>query len=213
MPDFAGEADFSIRFQPFQLYPDLPSGTSNDGVDKLAYFTALGERRYPGRSTDEKRQKIEGLVGAWARDGLALTSPFGVKGGRWGSSFDAQRLIWLARQQGKEDAMIERIYELNHVANRPLSDHAALREAARAAGVDRADELLADPAGLGAREVEKKTRSYVRMGITAVPVLILDEKYVISNGCPEHAFLRATFRELITTGTLPWGNGIQPATA
>lgn len=210
MPEFPG-TDFSIRFQPFQLYPDLPAGSSNDGVDKLEYFTALGERRYPGRSLDDKKAKIEGLVGAWKRDGLDLTSPFGVKGGRWGSSFDAQRLIWLARGQGKEDAMIEGIYDLNHVKNEPLSDHAALLAAAEAAGVERASELLADPAGLGAAEVRAKTRSYVKMGINAVPVLILDEKYIISNGCPEHAYLRSVFRELIATGTLPLGNGIKPA--
>ena len=166
----------------------------------------------PVQECDRRLTRVSsvGLVGAWKDDGLDLTSPFGVKGGRWGSSFNAQRLIWLARQQGREDAMIEAIYKLNHVDNEPLSDHSSLLEAARSAGVQRADELLADPGGLGAKEVAAKTQEYVRMGINAVPVIILDEKYVISNGAPEPAFLKQTFATLIKTGTLPSTNGIVP---
>ena len=108
------DVEFTIRFQPFQLYPDLPRDSR--GVDKLEYFTALGEKRRPNQPMAEKKARIEGLVGAWKDDGLDLTSPFGVDGGRWGNSFDAQRLIWLARQQGRENAMIEAM----RVARRPF---------------------------------------------------------------------------------------------
>ncbi|KAH8064875.1 dithiol-disulfide isomerase [Aureococcus anophagefferens] len=151
-PDVA----FEIRFQPFQLYPDLPRDSR--GVDKLEYFTALSERRRPNASMAEKKARIAGLVGAWKADGLDLTSPFGVDGGRWGSSFDAQRLIWLARQQGREDPMIEAIYT-----------RAGSRPGRRP----------------GAREVLERYQHYVAMGINAVPVIVLDDKHVISNGAPE----------------------------
>ncbi|KAH8076925.1 dithiol-disulfide isomerase [Aureococcus anophagefferens] len=194
-PDVA----FEIRFQPFQLYPDLPRDSR--GVDKLEYFTALSERRRPNASMAEKKARIAGLVGAWKADGLDLTSPFGVDGGRWGSSFDAQRLIWLARQQGREDPMIEAIYKLNHVDNEPLSDHAKLLEAARAAGVQRAPELLAGPTAPARGRCSARQR--VAMGINAVPVIVLDDKHVISNGAPEKDFLRRTFKHLIDTGTVP----------
>ena len=41
------------------------------------------------------------------------------------------------------------------------------------------------------------------MGINAVPVIVLDDKYVISNGAPERDFLRGAFKELIDTGAVP----------
>ncbi|KAH8043721.1 hypothetical protein JL722_15030 [Aureococcus anophagefferens] len=90
--------------------------------------------------------------------------------------------------------MIEAIYSLNHVDNEPLSDHAKLLEAARAAGVQRAPELLARADGLGAREVLERYQHYVAMGINAVPVIVLDDKHVISNA-PEKD-LRRTFKHL-----------------
>ena len=99
--------------------------------------------------------------------------------------------------------MIEAIYSLNHVDNEPLSDHAKLLEAARAAGVRRAPELLAQADGLGAREVLERYQHYVAMGINAVPVIVLDDKHVISNGAPDKDFLRRTFKHLIDTGTVP----------
>lgn len=84
-----------------------------------------------------------------------------------------------------------------------MSDHAALLGAARTAGVQRAKELLSKSDGLGAREVTEKYQQYLRMGINAVPVIVLDDKYVISNGAPERDFLRGAFKELIDTGAVP----------
>ena len=37
----------------------------------------------------------------------------------------------------------------------------------------------------------------------SVPVIVLDDKHVISNGAPEKDFLRRTFKHLIDTGTVP----------
>ena len=55
---------------------------------------------------------------AWAAEGLKLKSPpTGLNedgGGMMGSSFDAQRLIMFAREEGREDQMIEAIYSANH---------------------------------------------------------------------------------------------------
>ena len=69
-----------------KLYPDLPRDSR--GVDKLDYFKRLSERRSPGMPMEEKTRKITGLVGAWKADGLDLTSPFGVAGGRGGRRSD-----------------------------------------------------------------------------------------------------------------------------
>ena len=89
------------------------------------------------RTDDENRKRREFLKNAWAEEGLNLA----FEGeevrpqGKMGNSIDAQRLIMLARRQGKEDGMIEAIYSANHVNNECLSDFTVLLRCAEEAGV------------------------------------------------------------------------------
>lgn len=191
--NFSDKADIEIHFQPFQLYPDLPKGKSNDGVDKTDYFNDLRARRNPGaQSNDEERaRRRKWLQDQWAAEGLTLNTG---QGGRWGSSVDAQRMIMFARQQGKEDEMIEGIYAANHVHNLPLSDWNVLLEAADKAGVTGAEEML--KSDWGKKEHAKKVQGYVNMGINAVPVIVINEKYPIY-GAPDKELLADCFTQLI----------------
>jgi len=198
LPQFAEKAEFQIHFQPFQLYPDLPSG-DHEGVDKRDFFKRLGDMRAPDRSEEDKLQRRKDLKAAWEKDGLQLSfNGSAVRPeGLLGNSLDAQRLIMLAREQGVEDAMIEAIYTANHVNNQCLSDWKVLLACAEQAGVEKAEEKL--KSGYGKQEVIDKVMNYHRMGINAVPVLVVDNKHTI-HGAPEHETLAALFTKLIEEG-------------
>ena len=204
-----------VRFMPFQLYPQLPAGTSNEGMVKDELFKGLIDQRAPGMTEEQRRHRADGLVEAWNAEGLCLKSPpTGLNtggGGRMGSSFDSQRLILLAREQGVEDAMIEEVYAANHTRDECLSDWKVLLRCAERAGVKKAEVALLS--GWGMRETVAKIEEYKAMGVTAVPVIVIDSyknipiKAVLSSGAPEREFLRQAFLQLIETGKLPW----QPA--
>mmetsp|Transcript_62105 Transcript_62105/g.108697 ORF Transcript_62105/g.108697 Transcript_62105/m.108697 type:complete len:201 (+) Transcript_62105:220-822(+) len=187
MTNFTDQADFIIRFQPFQLYPDLPYG-DNDGVDKIDYFQQLRTMRNggvpPAPEVVEERGKR--LRAAWRADGLTLAP----KGGRWGQSFDAQRLISLSRKQGREDAMVEQIYSGNHEQNQPLSEWAFLLAAAERAGVTGAEEMLNSTQEVA--EVKAKIQKHIDMGIHAVPVLVINDQEPI-HGAPDDDVLARSF--------------------
>ena len=210
--EFADSAEVKIRFMPFQLYPQLPAGRSNDGVVKDELFRSLIEERAPGMSDEAKLKRVEGLVSAWKAEGLRLKSPpTGLNagaGGRMGSSFDAQRLILLARRQGREDAMIEEVYAANHSRDECLSDWCVLSACAKRAGVRHVDEALAS--GWGAAETAATIEEYRRLGVTAVPMCIVHSidgqpiRSVLSSGAPEPDFLRAALHHIIEHGRLPW---------
>jgi len=191
IPQFAEQADIVIRFQPFQLYPNLPKG-DNTGVDKIAFFEDLRTQRNGGRPVppEEVEERGRRLRAAWKEDGLTLAP----KGGRWGQSFDAQRLISLARKQGRENAMVEEIYTGNHGHNQPLSEHSFLIAAAERAGVTGAPELLRSDQE--AAEVRAKIKKHIDMGINAVPVIIINDK-LFSNGAPDHELLAQTLAKEI----------------
>lgn len=192
IPQFEGQAEFQIRFQPFQLYPDLPRG-NNTGVDKIDYFERLRTMRNGGVPVDptvvEERGKR--LRAAWKTDGLILAP----KGGRWGQSFDSQRLISLARKQGREDAMVEEIYSGNHEQNQPLSEWAFLLAAASRAGVTGAEEMLRSDQEVA--EVKAKIQKHIDMGITAVPVIVINDQEPI-HGAPNHDILAEAFAREIS---------------
>lgn len=189
MEQFRDRADFQIRFQPFQLYPDLPRGDSL-GVDKVEYFQSLRAMR--GTPEAQAEEGGRRLRAAWATDGLTLAP----KGGRWGNSFDAQRLISLARKQGREDAMVEEIYSGNHEQNQPLSEWAFLVAAAERAGVVGAEALL--ESDQEAAEVSGKIRRFREMGINSVPVVVINDREPI-HGAPDHELLAAIFAEELQT--------------
>jgi predicted DsbA family dithiol-disulfide isomerase len=187
IPQFTDEAEFQIRFQPFQLYPDLPKG-DNQGVDKIDYFQRMRIARNGGVAPNPEVVEERGrrLRAAWKNDGLTLAP----KGGRWGQSFDSQRLISLSRKQGREDAMVEEIYHGNHEKNQPLSEWSFLVAAAERAGVTGAEELL--KSDQEADEVRAKIQKHIDMGINAVPVIVINDGTPI-HGAPDHQILAEHF--------------------
>jgi hypothetical protein len=90
------QAQFQLRFQPFQLYPNLPNST---GTNKADFFLENAKRIRPDESEGERNKRRQSVVEAWAAEGLKLTDVYGSLGGNMGNSFDAQRLILLAREQ------------------------------------------------------------------------------------------------------------------
>lgn len=174
----------------------INTGGDSQGVNKRAFFKALGEER--GRTPEQGKQIFKHLQEAWSAEGLTLT-PFSEEA-KWGSSFDAQRLILLARKQGRENDMIEAVYTANHVKGECLSDFNVLLDAAEKAGVTGAAELLNSDQLVD--EVQKQIMHLHRMGVNSVPVLLINEKYPI-HGSPEQEVLNTAFSTLIQCGELP----------
>lgn len=159
-------------------------------MDKIDFFERLRTARNGGVPPDPAAVEERGrrLRAAWKEDGLTLAP----KGGRWGQSFDAQRLILLARKQDREDAMVEEIYNGNHEQNQPLSEWAFLIAAADRAGVAGAKEMLNSDQEVA--EVKAKIQKHIDMGINAVPVIVINNREPI-HGAPDHEILAHAFAE------------------
>mmetsp|Transcript_78442 Transcript_78442/g.143543 ORF Transcript_78442/g.143543 Transcript_78442/m.143543 type:complete len:200 (-) Transcript_78442:66-665(-) len=190
---------------PFQLYPNLPGSTASGiintggdskGVSKQEFFAELRKER--GIPPEQGKVMFSRLKDAWAREGLTLTGA--SEESKWGSSFDAQRLILLARKQGRENQMIEEVYTANHVENKCLSDFEVLLAAAEKAGVEDAAALLNSDQLVD--EVQNQIMHFHRIGVNSVPILLINEKYPI-HGAPEQEVLNQTFATLIQHGELP----------
>jgi len=172
-----------IHFQPFELNPDMAPEGEN--------ITEHIGRKYG--ATPEQSAKNRAMI----RDRAAEAWPgFEMKMGetsRIWNTFDAHRLLHWAGTVGlaEQRALKEALFRAHFTDNRPLPDADVLAGAAEAAGLDRAEaaRVLAD--GLYAAEVRDAEALWRARGITAVPAVVVEGKYLISGGQPAAVFEEA----------------------
>jgi predicted DsbA family dithiol-disulfide isomerase len=94
------------------------------------------------------------------------------------NSFDAHRLVAVAANLGRQEAMLERLFRAYFSEGLLLSDHHVLASLAREVGVDGADGVLASDHF--ADEVRYDEALAAKIGISGVPAFILDGRVHVS---------------------------------
>ena len=94
------------------------------------------------------------------------------------------------------------LFDAYFTEGRNPSDREVLTDVAQRAGLDptRAREILASD--LYADEVREREQFYVQRGISAVPSVIVNDKYLIQGGQPVEAFEQA-LRRIASETTSP----------
>ncbi|APW60397.1 DsbA family oxidoreductase [Paludisphaera borealis] len=174
----AGRGDVRVRWHPFELNPRMPK----EGMNRREYRTAK--------------------FGSWARS-LALDSQVAAVGRTEGilfafdkiertpNTFDAHRLIWLADQEGVQDAVVEALFRAYFTEGRDISHPPTLLEVVAGAGLDRgrAEAMLKDDDGIEAiRKAEEHARS---SGVQGVPYFLVNNKFALPGAQDASAFLAA----------------------
>ncbi|MGX1514704.1 DsbA family oxidoreductase [Streptomyces collinus] len=110
-----------------------------------------------------------------------------------GSTFDMHRLLHLAKERGRHEALLDAFYRGNFADERSVfNDDARLVELAVGAGLDAEDvrAVLADPDAY-ADAVRADEREAAQLGATGVPFFVLDRAYGVSGAQPAEVFTRA----------------------
>ena len=109
------------------------------------------------------------------------------------NTFKAHRLIWLAGQEGVQDAVVEALFSAYFVEGRDIGDVNVLSDIAAGACIarDRADTLFASKEGVA--EISASMPASRRSGIAGVPTFVI-------NGIP--AFSGAQRPDLMLTQLL-----------
>ena len=176
-----------IHFQPFELNPDMAPEGEN--------ITEHIGRKYgatPEQSAKNRAMIRERAAEAWPDDGKGFEMRVGETSRIW-NTFDAHRLLHWAGSIGlaEQRALKEALFRAHFTDNRPLPDAEVLTDAAEAAGLDRAEaaRVLAD--GRYAAEVREAEALWRSRGISAVPAVVVEGKYLISGGQPAAVFKEA----------------------
>ncbi|MFI5606420.1 DsbA family oxidoreductase [Amycolatopsis sp. NPDC051903] len=171
---FEHRDEVQVTFRSFELDP------ARSGVEPVQRMLAAKV----GPQAAAMEERVAGLVRA---EGLGYRLDREV-----GNTFDAHRLLHLARERGLEHELVEKLFEANFAEARPLFTGDTLLGVAVEAGLDRdeASRVLAD-AGAYAYAVRAEEQDAARLGATGVPFFVLDRRFGIAGGQSVEVFSQA----------------------
>ena len=189
---FAHADEVEVVYRSFELDPSAPQHGTEPSVVSLS--------RKMGRPEEQVREMVGGLMETAAADGLELRLLDTVHT----NTVDAHRLLHLALETGGpalQGALKEELLAAYFTRAEDIGDHAVLRTAALAAGLDaeRVDAVLAGQEYADAVAADiAQARAY---GATGVPFFVVEGTYGISGAQPTEVFSQVL--EQVWTETHP----------
>ena len=180
---FDGQQEVRVRWLPFQLNPTMPK----EGISRKEYRIRKFGSWERSLELDAKVVAVGETEGIhFAFDRIERTP----------NTVDAHRLIWLADQQGCQDAVVEALFRAYFIEGRDISNRQTLIDVVAEAGLERqlAEAMLNSEEGMDAiKEAEELSR---RHRVDGVPFFIINNKITLSGAQQPDAFLDA-FRQAI----------------
>ena len=161
-----------VEWKSFQLDPTATTAPAGAHVAHLA-------QKY-GRSLGEAQQMVDGVTAAAAGEGLE----FRLDQAQSGNTFDAHRLLQLAKDHGVQDALKERLDKAYFTEGEAIADHDTLLRLATEVGLpsDEVSQVLATDRF--AADVRHDIAEARELGINGVPFFVIDRRYAVSGAQP-----------------------------
>jgi predicted DsbA family dithiol-disulfide isomerase len=183
---YDGEEPITVNWRSFELRPDAPRVVEGDYVQQLA-------DKY-GRSRDE----AQAMVDQMADRGKEVGIDFDFANIRPGNTFDAHRLLHLAREHDLQDALKDRLFRAYFEEGQAVGTHDVLVACAVEVGIpeERVRAVLDGEEYGGAVRGDEGLAS--QLGIRGVPFFVFDQRVAVNGAQPvEH--LLAAFDHTLTT--------------
>jgi predicted DsbA family dithiol-disulfide isomerase len=176
---FAHKNEVELVFRSFELDPHAERDFDYDVHDMLSAKYGMSRERAIAMNENVGLQAQEvGLT--FNFDTLVLTN-----------TFDAHRLAHFAAEQGKTNAMADRLFRAYFTNSEHLGDHSALTDMAAEIGLDRNEAARILASGEYAAEVRADEEEAAKLGIRGVPFFVIDRKYAVSGAQASETFLGA----------------------
>jgi predicted DsbA family dithiol-disulfide isomerase len=166
-----------IIWRSFELDPGAPAEIPGNGAAMLA-------EKY-GVPLERARAMEQNVSEVAAADGLE----YDLEHARIGSSFDAHRLVHLADRHGLQDAMKERLFRARFTEGRLVSDLETLVKLASEVGLDGAETRAMLAGEDFAADVRDDELTAQQLGITGVPMFVVDRAFGMSGAQPAEQLL------------------------
>ena len=179
LKQFADSNRIEIEWKSFQLDPTIPKNPEN----KNNVYKYLADRK--GMSEAQSRKMHDNVVEMAKQVGLSYNFDNAVIA----NSFDAHKMIQLAKTKGLGDEAEERLFRAYFIEGMDFGDIPTLVKIGQEIGLESAEieaALLSDDF---AYKVKSDVAEAAQLGIQGVPFFVFNRKYAISGAQPTESFL------------------------
>lgn len=177
LAEFEHRDDVRVTWRSFELDPAAPHEREGDRATRLA-------EKY-GITVDRAKEMERTVTDAAADEGLDFR--FDIQ--RSGTTFDGHRVVHLADEHGRGDAMKERLLHAYFAEGQLMSDHETLVRLAVEVGLDGHEVRHMLASDRFADDVRGDERLAGQFGISAVPTFVVDRAIGASGAHPPEALI------------------------
>ena len=180
LKQFAHASEIKVEWHSFQLDPEIPK----QGVEGKNVYEYLAQRK--GMSIEQSVKMHEGVVNMAKAAGLDYHFEKAVVA----NSFDAHKLIQLAKTKNLGDAAEERLFSAYFTEGKNFGKHQTLIELGKEIGLQENDIKQALNSDDFARRVNEDIQEAAQLGIRGVPFFVFNRKYGVSGAQPVDVFVK-----------------------
>ena len=186
-----GQLTVDVTFRSFELMPDLPEDFDGDAVDLLVTTKGI--------APDQVRTMQGHVAAIAAGDGL----DYDFASQRPANTRRAHQLLQLAREQGRQAEMKERLFAAHFVEGRHIGRDGELGDLAADVGLDRDAVVRALEQGTYLAAVGADVAAAAKLGIRGVPFFVFDGRFAVSGAQPVEILRRAITEAASSSVTRP----------
>jgi predicted DsbA family dithiol-disulfide isomerase len=179
LAQFPQKDKVEVEWHSFELDPGIKTEKGTNIYDYLA--TRKGISRESSERMHEQVTDMARSVGLEYNFDLAVIA----------NSFDAHRLIQMAKQYGLGDEAEERLFRAYFTEGKDISDHLTLIILGDEIGLSGKEVKAMLDSDAFADEVRYEERQARESGINAVPFFVINDKYAVSGAQQPAVFLNA----------------------
>jgi len=174
---FQHKEEVKIEYRSFELNPDAKVHYEEDNIELLSkkYGTSKEQIKAMNLQLTEQAKEV-GLT--YYLDKIKATN-----------TLNAHRLIHFAKQFGKENEMVERLFKAYFTEVRHVGEMKTLIELATEIGLDQQKVQSMLNSNEYEADVRAQEQDAQQIGVTGVPFYVINRKYAISGAQPSEVFL------------------------
>lgn len=167
---------FEIEWHPFMLNPDMPAG----GMDRRSYL----EAKFGGQ--EEAVRAYLPVSKEAAASGVEINFD---RIGTTPNMLDAHRLIHWAHLEGRQTAVVTRLFNAYFAEGRDIGDPEVLADIGESTGMARDVILRLLASGADADNIRARDADARAKGVNAVPTFVIANRHVVPGAQPTELWL------------------------
>lgn len=199
LSQFENKDKVEIIWKSFQLNPDMKTDTTKNINQYLAEIK--------GWSLDYAKSMNNHVTQMALEVGLKYDFDKAVVA----NSFDAHRIIQLAKRNAKGDDMEERLFKAYFTEGKNIADHTTLVQLATEVGLNQQKVKEVLDSDTFAHDVEQDVYEAQQVGARGVPFFVIDRKYAVSGAQESSTFsqvLEKAWNESVKSTSLNSSEGV-----